>query len=291
MTISWYDTARKLFLLGNLPGFPVTFFWDAPFGRFTPKNSNSIFVVDGIRAWICMELVSPITFLYTLSKSPAPLPTQAKVLAALFLLHYLNRAIISPLRTPSRSKTHIIVTLSGAYFNILNASLLGTYLASATAAAHLASVSPLTWYAGITLWALGFAGNIFHDEILLNIRRKAQQVSKRDGKGEHYGIPFGFLYKYISYPNYFCEWAEWFGYAMAASPVPTIPSFPTSLAGLFSPVTSANPWWPSMTPPWLFFITEVYLMLPRAYRGHKWYHSKFGASYPPERKAVIPFIL
>ena len=46
-----------------------------------------------------------------------------------------------------------------------------------------------------------------------------------------------------------------------------------------------------VTPPWLFVAAEVAVMLPRAIRGHRWYQDKFGLRYPPERKAVIPFVL
>lgn len=36
---------------------------------------------------------------------------------------------------------------------------------------------------------------------------------------------------------------------------------------------------------------EIAAMLPRAIRGHQWYHEKFGNQYPSERKAVIPFLI
>ncbi|KAL1744978.1 3-oxo-5-alpha-steroid 4-dehydrogenase-domain-containing protein [Schizophyllum fasciatum] len=253
---------------------------------------------------MAMEIVSPVMFLYAFFKSPLspssiPVsPTEPHViLAALYLVHYANRAIISPLRTPSRSKSHMSVMLSGIAFNILNGSLMGTYLSSPAARAYLAGAftRPL-FYAGIALWALGFAGNIAHDEILLNIRRKAQVDKGKQPEGakkqEHYAIPHGLLYTYLSFPNYFCEWVEWAGFALAASPVPTVSLSALSVGaiadGLFRP---ANIFWPSLTPPWLFFVNEVAVMLPRAIRGHNWYHEKFGESYPKERKAVVPFVL
>ena len=83
------------------------------------------------------------------------------------------------------------------------------------------------------------------------------------------------MYKYISYPNYFCEWMEWLGFALAASPLPSFESWAAFLA--------------TITPPFLFFLAEVVTMMPRAVRGHQWYHTKF-PNYPKERKAVIPFI-
>jgi 3-oxo-5-alpha-steroid 4-dehydrogenase 1 len=45
-----------------------------------------------------------------------------------------------------------------------------------------------------------------------------------------------------------------------------------------------------VTPPILFTVVEVAVMLPRAIRGHEWYHRKF-EDYPKDRKAVVPFLL
>lgn len=244
-----------------------------------------------------MELISPAFFLYAFLTSPlsssAPsisLSSPKTLLAALFLTHYMNRAIVCPLRTPSRSKSHIIVLLSGISFNTINGLLMGTYL---SAPASTAFISPSRTYdspifcLGVGLWALGFAGNIIHDEILLNIRRRAKATGKSSKlKGEHYAIPHGLLYSYVSFPNYFCEWVEWFGFALAAGPIPLT---------LFSDLRAAlsgtgGTFAPLLTPPWIFFLSEILTMLPRAYRGHVWYKKKFGEAYPKERKVVVPFV-
>lgn len=243
-----------------------------------------------------MELVSPLTFIYSFLHSPLS-PTNfgrspplflshpPTFLGTLFLLHYLNRAVVSPLRTPSRSNSHIGVVFCAVAFNIVNGTLSGTYLSSPYAAQFLegAFSRPLFWV-GVGLWAFGYAGNILHDEILLNLRRSAKAKGKAraqddddngKNKQEHYAIPYGALYRFISYPNYFCEWIEWLGFALAASPLPSFASVSTFLE--------------TATPPFVFFITEVLLMLPRAYRGHKWYLNRF-PDYPKERKAVIPLL-
>lgn len=278
-----YDATRKwFFLIPPIVG-PLQFLIDAPFGRFAPSNDN-IFVVDGIKSWIVMELVSPISFIAVLYRGPwaaslSAMSTPQVILTSLYFIHYLNRAIISPLRTPSRSKSHIAVPLSAVLFNIANGALMGTYLSSPTASAFLegAFLRPSFWV-GITLWACGFAGNILHDEVLLEIRRKSKAKGKRNenkiGK-EHYAIPHGYLYRYISYPNYFCEWSEWFGYALAAAPFPALMPLTETLR--------------TVHPPWLFLWSEVLLMIARAYKGHQWYHKNF-PEYPKERKAVVPFI-
>jgi len=269
-----------------------------------------------------MELVSPVLFLYSFNTSPLsyytpPFPSwdsPQALLAALFLIHYTNRALLSPLRTPSRSKSHISVPLSAVLFNVINGFLMGSYLSSPVARIYLTSANtyqnPL-FYVGIGLWGLGLAGNILHDEILLDIRRKAKSKGKgkfvedsnsksaRNRTPEHYAIPQGWLYDYISYPNYLCEWVEWFGFALASAPFPLVPSSLslTSLSSIFSKraVLSllskpSHLFAPQLTPPYIFLICEILLMFPRAYRGHQWYRAKFGEQYP-KRKIVVPFLL
>ncbi|KAF9465295.1 3-oxo-5-alpha-steroid 4-dehydrogenase-domain-containing protein [Collybia nuda] len=317
----FYNIVRKWFTLTSVACSPLLFVINAPFGRFS-LSSDSLFQVDGIKSWIIMELVSPISFLYAFFTSPLsymfptnpPLSSPQLILAGIFLVHYTNRALISPLRTPSRSKSHIIVFLSAVCFNVLNGAMMGAYLTSPFARIFLTSPYTFrrpTFYIGLALWAVGFAGNILHDEILLDIRRKAKNKDKgevsQNGKAtspkpkqEHYGIPQGWLYKYISYPNYFCEWVEWLGFALAAAPLPLATSSLTlaSLSSFFTvqSISSliSDPAYlfaPNLAPPYIFLISEVFLMFPRAYKGHQWYKKKFGKDYPKERKIVIPHVL
>ena len=167
-----------------------------------------------------------------------------------------------------------------------NAFLMGAYLSSPQADSFLkgAFEQPRFW-AGVVMWALGFVGNVVHDEILLNIRRNANakgkaKASNDDNNGknkqEHYAIPHGLLYNYISFPNYFCEWMEWLAFAVAAAPLPDLTSFSTLLA-----TTQA---------PYIFVTSEVFFMIARAVKGHRWYKNRF-PDYPKERKAVIPFLI
>lgn len=298
---------------------PASLVYDAPFGRFA--TPDSVLSIDGIKSWIVMELVSPLSFLLTaylhpFSPTPLPLPSLSRpalgikpqsVLAALYLVHYFNRALVSPLRSPSRSKSHLVVVMSAIVFNAPNGFLLAAFLSSASTAAYLSDAprSPRFW-AGLALWAAGFVGNVYHDEILLNIRRKAIAKGKakelEDGKcarQPHYAIPHGGLYSLISFPNYLCEWIEWFGFALAASPIPDLALLPgikallaagsgaqfTEIGHLLSPFVD------SLSPPWAFFFIEILVMAPRAIRGHRWYHERFKESYPRERRAVIPWLL
>lgn len=260
------------------------------------------FVPTGVVGWMVMETVSPIIFISTYLLAPfssdghpPSLGHPSTLLAVLFVAHYLNRAIISPLRSPGRSETHVIVVAAAMIFNMINPCLVAAFLSapnnipcplepsvllqslekyvpgslwlgSRLLCKHesraLSWTSP-TFIAGVTAFVIGFALNILHDEILYDLRRNTPPRS--DGK-QTYAIPRGALYEYISYPNYFCEWVEWIGFALAASPR-----------------------W-QYTPPWMFVVAELMVMLPRAYKGHQWYLERF-PDYPKFRKAVIPFIL
>ncbi|KAI6046453.1 3-oxo-5-alpha-steroid 4-dehydrogenase-domain-containing protein [Pisolithus marmoratus] len=205
------DDIRKGFIVISAATCPLLFIINAPFGRFTLLNDH-VLSVDGIKSWIFMELFSPTAFIYAFTQAPfldhtPPVSAPQGLLAGLFLSHYLNRAVISPLRTPSRSKSHLSVVLCGICFNLFNGLMMGTYLRSDIAHAFLSDAfrRPLYW-SGTLIWLAGLLGNILHDEILLNIRRNAKAKGK--AKAEHYAIPHGYLYRYISYPNYFCEWVE-----------------------------------------------------------------------------------
>ncbi|KAF8208214.1 hypothetical protein K438DRAFT_1904536 [Mycena galopus ATCC 62051] len=302
-----YDGVRKWFALGSLIVAPIACSINIPMGRHTRAMKHSIFFVDGIKSWIFMELVSPAFFLYAFFNAPLAgtrpsitLGSPQGLLVGAYLIHYLNRALVSPLRTPSRSKSHIIVPLAACVFNVCNGSLLGAFLSSPSAPQSSAYALPSFWI-GLALWAVGFAGNIAHDEILLNIRRRANSKGKAKENDEestskdgHYAIPHGLLYRYITYPNYFCEWVEWFGFAVAADPrlLRVITSGDLTLPSLSTVVYGpSSAFLPLMSPPWIFFATEILLMIPQAYRGQQWYLNKFGDRYPKERKMVIPFIL
>ncbi len=95
--------------------------------------------------------------------------------------------------------------------------------------------------------------NIYHDYLMISL--------KKGSSG--YILPRGFLYKYISCPNYFGEMIEWIGYAICCR------------------TTSA----------WIFALSTFSNLFPRALEYHKWYKTKFGDEYPKERKAIIPFII
>ncbi|GFR68107.1 3-oxo-5-alpha-steroid 4-dehydrogenase [Elysia marginata] len=76
-----------------------------------------------------------------------------------------------------------------------------------------------------------------------------------------YYIPYGGLFELVSCPNYFGELVQWIGWALAT----------WSLAGFV----------------WACFSAATFLA--RAHHNHMWYKENF-ENYPPNRKAVIPFL-
>ncbi len=110
----------------------------------------------------------------------------------------------------------------------------------------------LPFVVGVSLFVVGFAINLHSDHVLRTLRKPGETG---------YKIPYGGLYGWISAPNYFGEIIEWTGFAIAAQ----------TLAG------------------WAFVVFTLANLAPRALANHRWYREKF-ADYPPERRALVPFL-
>ena len=173
------------------------------------------------------------------------------LLAGLWLLHYVNRAFVYPRRMREGNRTPVSVAGMAFCFNLINAYLNARWISG------LGSYPASGWmrwslWAGAALFLVGRQTNLWADRTLFALR----------SEGGGYRIPHGGLYERISCPNYFGELVEWSGWALATF----------SLAGLsFALFTAAN-------------------LVPRALTHHRWYRKEF-PDYPPERKAVIPFLL
>ena len=89
-----------------------------------------------------------------------------------------------------------------------------------------------------------------------------RQLALLGRNGEGYQVPRGGLYRWVSCPNYLGEIIQWTGWAIAA----------WSLAG------------------WIFAIWTFANLAPRAIAHHRWYRQTF-EDYPPERRALIPYLL
>ena len=119
-------------------------------------------MLAGNLGWFLMEIWGPVVLLLCMCSSAAPLstsgplrfstvfpdwsisnflslPTANKLLGGFYVLHYINRAIIEPLRSPPRTPMSIIIPLTAGSFQVTNGFLLGTWLAGRSPAYILGS--------------------------------------------------------------------------------------------------------------------------------------------------------
>ena len=223
----------------------------APYGRHNRGGFGP--QLDATAGWILIEAPAPLLMLGFFLAAPGLWSSPALVFILLWLLHYLQRTFVWPLRRRQWATTvPLFIVGSAVLFNGVNAYLNGRWLF------HLAPVYPWSWLAdprfliGVALFLAGFAINLHADEVLLRL--------KRAGGGHQ--IPVGGLYRWVSCPNYLGEMLEWTGWALATWSLPGL---------VFAVWTAAN-------------------LAPRALSNHRWYREKF-ADYPAERRAFIPYIL
>lgn len=214
----------------------------------------------------------------------------------LYVLHYLNRAVITPLFVaPSMSPIHVTTSIAMTLFQFLNSTNLGAWISydaqrraiSPNLSDEPEIFSPLA-VVGIVLFITGLSGNISAEWHLFEFRRgAAKRKAKSEGKAtitydKVYVIPEAkALFKYVMYPHYSLEWVEWTGYWILAGAWGMGWGYGGFIYGV-TPGTSAA---------FIFLVNEVFTMTPRAVKGVSWYEKKFGKRALMDRKAVIPGVL
>jgi 3-oxo-5-alpha-steroid 4-dehydrogenase 1 len=204
--------------------------------------------------WAVMESPSVIAFLLVFLAGPRAGDPVPRIFAAMWLLHYVQRAWIDPLRMHGRlAPIPLAIVASAVTFNLLNSYLNARSLSAFGPTYGLRWLIDVRFLYGTLLFITGFVINRWADGVLVRMRRQ--------NRGE-YAIPRGGLYDDISCPNYFGEILQWTGFAIAT----------WSLAGAsFAVFTAAN-------------------LVPRAVAHHRWYRRTF-PDYPRRRTALIPGLL
>jgi protein-S-isoprenylcysteine O-methyltransferase Ste14 len=226
-------------------------FITAPYGRhwrsgWGPTIPNRV-------SWILMELPAVVLFLWIFTLGEHRTEAVPLVFLGLWQLHYIHRVFIFPFRLRTDGK-RIALLIGGLaiVFNILNAYVNARWISHFGVYQNSWLLDP-RFIAGVLVFMLGFGINLKADQILLNLRKPGETG---------YKVPRGWLYEYVTCPNYLGEIIEWLGFALAT----------WSLAGLaFALYTAAN-------------------LGPRALANHRWYLEQF-PDYPKNRKALIPFLL
>jgi protein-S-isoprenylcysteine O-methyltransferase Ste14 len=231
--------------------FIYLFYESAPYGRHI-KNGWGIDIPARL-GWIVMESPCVILMIAFSITVKGQLETIHQIFLLLWLAHYFHRSFIYPFAVEmTNPKMPISIALSAFFFNIINVSIQAFGIFYFTEYTSDWILSP-TFIAGLSLFLIG---------MFINLRSDYYIASMKKRKGPGYHIPNGFLYKYISAPNYFGEIIEWLGWAILT----------WSISGV------------------IFLIWVIANLFPRAISHHIWYKNKF-ENYPQNRKAIIPGII
>lgn len=248
-----YAYAVTLIVVGGTLAFFILLFISAPYGRHFREGWGP--TISSTAAWLLMEAPSPLCFAYVYLQSDNATKPVPLILAGMFMLHYVYRAFIYPLRVRGGQKQKPLFTILLAFtFNVCNGST--NAFAITELAPHLLDTAWMTdprFVVGVPLFFIGYAINHQSDAILRNLRAPGETG---------YKIPHGGLYRWVTSPNYFGELIEWTGFALAAWTVP---------AAAFLYFTATN-------------------LIPRSLSHHRWYREHF-EDYPTDRRALIPFVL
>jgi len=230
--------------------FVLLFFISAPYGRHARAGWGPS--MPSRLVWVVMESPSVLVFFVVFAFGAHRGEVVPLVLLVLWQLHYVHRTYVFPFRIRAKGKrTPVVVGFMALAFTSVNAWVNAAWIG------HLGTYE-LGWLVdprflgGVALFLVGWVINLHADTVLIRLRAPGETG---------YRIPQGGLYRYVSCPNYLGEILEWIGWALAT----------WSLAGAaFAVYTIAN-------------------LAPRARTHHRWYQDTF-PDYPPERRALLPFI-
>ena len=219
--------------------------FDRRYGRPIPNRigwvlmESPVFILMCI-LWLCSER--------TLQAAPL-------TLFILFQAHYFQRSFIFPLLIRGNSKMPVGIVLMGMVFNTLNALMQGGWIFYISPADYYDDWFTRPYiYIGGAIFIVGMAINLHSDAIIRHLRKP--------GDTRHY-IPRGGMFRYVSSANYFGEFLEWTGFAIAS----------WSWAG------AVFAWWTFAN------------LAPRAASLRRRYEQMFGEEFTKlHRKRMIPFI-
>jgi hypothetical protein len=209
--------------------------------------------IDKKLGWIIMEtpILISVSWYYLTGRNPLD---ASVVVVGAFVVHYIHRALIFPHRIKVKGKRMPVVTVVAVMvFCTVNGYMIGYYFGSLRE-------MPIEWLRdprfglGATLFVAGFVLNLKSDAALIKLRAPGESG---------YAIPRGGPFEYVSCPNFLGEIVEWIGFAIMSWSLP-------------GAVWAA---WVSL------------MLISAGLATHRWYREHFGEAYPPERRAILPFVL
>ena len=234
MLSNLYNLILIPWLILAIISFLLLFKITAPYGKFSDRKYGVL--INYKLGWFIQEIISPLFLFYFFYIGDIEKTFIHWFLIIIWIVHYINRSIIFPLRLKKSSKMPISVILSAIFFNIVNGFTNGYYLGNLAVFSNEYFLN-INFILGLLFFIIGVSINVNADNILIKIRNQ--------NKG--YQIPKGKLYNLISCPNYFGEMIEWIGFALMCWSLPSL----------------------------LFAIWTIANLFPRAIAQHKWYKNKF----------------
>jgi 3-oxo-5-alpha-steroid 4-dehydrogenase. len=222
----------------------------APYGRHARSGWGP--EIPSRLGWIVMESPAVIFFSLVYSRGDRRAALVPLLLFAFWQFHYIHRMLIFPFRMRIRGKKMaLVIPLLALVFNFINAWINARWIS------HLGYyddswVRDPRFLSGAALFLAGWWINVRSDSLLFRLRRPGDTG---------YRVPRGGLHDRVASPNYLGEIIEWAGFALMSWS-------PAALAFAF--YTVAN-------------------LAPRASANLGWYRGTL-SDYPPERKALIPYV-
>lgn len=252
MTIATFNLLVLIWIGFALLLFPVILKISAPYGRHARTTWGPM--INNRIGWFIMEAPALVVFTYLVFTGAGFKQIVILVFSMLWIIHYFNRVIIFPLRIRTAGKKMpVVIMVFALFFNLINGLINGYWFG------RLSPSYPDTWFIdprfifGGALFSAGFVINLYHDKILISLRKNSKNG---------YQIPKGGLFKYISCPNFLGEILEWGGFALMTWCLPALS----------------------------FFIWTFVNLIPRSLDHHRWYQKTF-PDYPKNRKALFPALL
>ena len=226
-------------------------FVTAPYGRH--RRSGWGPTIPNSLGWILMESPAVLGFAAIYAAGRFRADIVPLVFGGMWMIHYVHRTFVFPFRVRTTGKRMPLVIAGMALvFNCLNAYVIARWI-SHLSEYETAWLRDPRFIAGVVVFAFGLIINLWADSVLISLRRPGETG---------YVIPGGGLYDYVACPNYLGEIIEWIGYAIALWALPGV---------AFALFTIAN-------------------VGPRAQANLEWYRETF-PDYPPQRKALVPFLV
>lgn len=255
--------------------FIASLFISSPYGKFA--SSSYGIEMDPRVGWFLMEIMATVSFIYFYIQGPQAFRPVPLMFAGLFLLHYANRGFYFPfnIRVHKGTKASFswLVVVSGVFVTSLHGYLNAQWYSRFAEFLDWDWLCTPTCLLGLVLYEVGFWSTIHCEYIMRHLRSTdasfstATEIVTNTGASfpavpiPRYKIPKGFLFNYVTSPQYFTELIAFFGWAMMTR---------NPAGAVIFCISAAN-------------------LIPRAMQSHEWYKNKF-EDYPQSRKILIPFV-